>query len=352
MTKILNELVEEGYAVDTGLAPSTGGRRSLRYALRPDVMYVVSVAVDQFITRIVLLDMYNKPLGALEKFELPLEDNPRSLQELTDRIDDVIRASGVDRGRIAGVGIGMPGFVDPIKGVNFTFLAAPSGTLTAYMEDRLQLPVFIGNDSSLIALAELKFGAARDRKTAMVINISWGIGLGLVLNSELFRGENGFAGEFSHLPLFLNGKICSCGKRGCLETEASLLVVLDKAREGLKQGKQSLIRRLSESHHEEDMEAVTEAARRGDQFAIGLLSEAGYTLGRGAAVLIHLLNPETIILSGRGASPGILWQTPIQQALNEHCIPRLASGTSIQVSTLGYNAAIIGAAALVMDHHY
>jgi predicted NBD/HSP70 family sugar kinase len=311
VTKILNKLVEEGYAVETGLAPSTGGRRSLRYALKPDVMYVVSVAVDQFITRIALLDMQNTPLGEIEKIELSLEDNPRSLEELTDRIESVIQASGIERTRIVGIGIGMPGFVDPIKGVNFTFLEAPSGTLTAFIQSRLRLPVFIGNDSSLIALAEQKFGAARDRKTAMVINISWGIGLGLVLNSELYRGENGFAGEFSHLPLFLNGKICRCGKRGCLETEASLLVVLDKAREGLRQGKQSLIRALSDAHHQEDLEAVTEAARRGDQFAIGLLSEAGYTLGRGAAVLIHLLNPEVIILSGRGASPGILWQTPI-----------------------------------------
>jgi predicted NBD/HSP70 family sugar kinase len=85
---------------------------------------------------------------------------------------------------------------------------------------------------------------------------------------------------------------------------------------------------------------------------IELLSDAGYTIGRGVAVLIHLLNPEVIILSGRGASPGIIWQTPIQQALNEHCIPRLSASTSIEISKLGYNAEIIGAAALVMENYY
>jgi predicted NBD/HSP70 family sugar kinase len=213
------------------------------------------------------------------------------------------------------------------------------------------MPVFIDNDSSLIALAELRFGAARNRRSAMVINIGWGIGLGLILGGELFRGNNGFAGEFSHLPLFNNNKLCSCGKSGCLETEASLLVVIDKVVEGVKKGEITMLHHLPVQNVDQAAVDIIMAAKKGDKFAVRLLSEAGYSIGRGVAILIHLLNPEVIVLSGRGSSAGKLWQAPIQQALNEHCIPRLAGGTEVTLSALGYSAEVIGAAALVMENY-
>ena len=220
------------------------------------------------------------------------------------------------------------------------------------MTEKAGVKTFIENDSSLIALAELTFGAARNKKSAMVVNLGWGIGLGLIINGELFRGHNGFAGEFSHIPLFLNNKLCSCGKSGCLETEASLLVVVEKAQEGIRNGRLTMLKQhqLTENF-DRASQAVISAAEQGDKFAVELLSESGYSIGRGVAILIHLLNPETIILSGRGSSAGKIWQVPIQQALNEHCIPRLAGNTSIRISELGYNAEIIGAASLVMENY-
>ncbi len=185
----------------------------------------------------------------------------------------------------------------------------------------------------------------------MVINAGWGVGLGMILNGELFRGNNGFAGEFSHLSLFNNNKMCFCGKTGCLETEASLLIVVEKAREGLQNGRMSKLKNLPEEQGTGAIDMVIKAADEGDQFAIELLSDAGYKIGRGAAILIHLLNPETVILSGRGSLAGKIWFAPLLQAINENCIPRLAVNTSVEISTLGYNAELIGAAALVMENY-
>jgi predicted NBD/HSP70 family sugar kinase len=245
----------------------------------------------------------------------------------------------------------MPGFVDVKKGISYSFLKLTGKGLAEHMTERLGIPVFIDNDSSLIALAELRFGMAKAKKNAMVINIGWGIGLGMVLNAELFRGHNGFAGEFSHIPLFANGKLCSCGKSGCLETETSLLVIIEKAKEGVQNGKISVLKPSQLQHYEEASEAMIMAVQDGDRYAVELFSEAGYNIGRGVAILIHLLNPEVIILSGRGSTAGKIWQAPIQQALNEHCIPRLAANTMIETSTLGYQAELIGAAALVMENY-
>jgi predicted NBD/HSP70 family sugar kinase len=174
----------------------------------------------------------------------------------------------------------------------------------------------------------------------------------MVLDEKLFRGNNGFAGEFSHIPLFTNGKLCSCGKHGCLETESSLLIVTERARTGVAEGKLTMLKgQLGNASAEQDCAAVFDAAGKGDRFAVSLLSEAGYIVGRGLAILIHIINPEVIILSGRGAAAGKLWLPPIQQALNEHCIPKLADSTELEISALGYEAEIVGAAALVMENY-
>ncbi len=349
--KILNEMIEEGTVVESGYAPSSGGRRPAMYSIKEDTLYIVAVAMDQLVTRISVMNNKNQHVTEIDKFELPLSKNPEALTELTKRIEALIKKSGIAKKKILGIGIGMPGFIDFKKGINYSFLETTNKTIAQTLTEKTGLPVYIDNDSSLIALAEFRFGSAKNKKTSMVINIGWGVGLGMVLNGELFRGHNGFAGEFSHIPIFNNNKLCGCGKTGCLETETSLLVVIEKAVNGLKAGRLSGIdKKFPTGHFEQDAQAIITAALKGDQFAVELFSEAGYNIGRGVAVLIHIINPESVILSGRGALAGKVWQAPIQHALNEHCIPRLAANTTVEVSTLGYDAELIGSAALVMEN--
>jgi predicted NBD/HSP70 family sugar kinase len=350
ITKLLNELVEEGAVLETGYATSTGGRRPLTYAIKADIMYVVSVAMDQFITRIAIMDMKNNFVTEVEKFDLNLSEDLKPIQIITEKIEQVIKTSGITKNKILGIGIGMPGFVDAEKGINYTFFNASDETVSKYISEKTGIPTFIDNDSSLVALAELRFGEAINKKNAMVINIGWGIGLGLILNGELFRGNNGFAGEFSHIPLFTNNKLCSCGKSGCLETETSLVTIIEKAKEGLSSGRLSKLNPALLDDFEQAIESIMKAAQQGDRFAIELFTEAGYNIGRGVAILIHILNPEMVILSGRGSSAGKVLKAPIQQAINEYCIPRLSHNTSIEISTIGYMAELIGAAALVMEN--
>lgn len=350
-TKLLNELINEGYLTESGYAPSSGGRRPVMFKIKPDTAYVLAVAMDQLVTRICLMDIYNQQVGEAEKIELSLYTNSGALHVLAEKMADVIRHSGIDKKKIIGAGIGMPGFIDSKKGINYSFLEIREQTITKFLSDKIGLPVYIDNDSSLIALAELRFGTARHRKNAMVINIGWGVGLGMILNGQLFRGHNGFAGEFSHMPLFSNNKLCSCGKTGCLETETSLLVIIEKAIKELKSGRlSSLASGFPSGYTEQDYKSIIHAALKGDQFAVELLAELGYNIGKGVAILVHLLNPESIILSGRGAVAGKMLQAPIQQALNKDCIPRLSANTIIEFSTLGYEAELIGSAALVMEN--
>jgi predicted NBD/HSP70 family sugar kinase len=350
-SKAINELVNEGSVVAAGHAHSTGGRCPQLFSLKPDLMYVVAVAMDQLTTRISLLNMENNFVGEIRELDFILSNQPTLINELAEHLNQFILDSGIPKNKIAGIGIGMPGFVDSEKGINHSFLKVQEGSIVSILEKITKLPVSIDNDSSLIALAEFKIGAAQGKQNVMVVNIGWGIGLGMILNEKLYRGNDGLAGELSHIPLFTNDKICTCGKMGCLETETSLLVVVEKAMRGLSEGKPSILKNLNPENVEESAELILNAAIQGDTFAVELISEAGYNIGRGIAILVHILNPKTIILSGRGSIGGKLWTTPIQQALNEHCIPKIAENLNTEISTLGSLAELYGAAALVMEHY-
>ena len=350
VTKVISELIESGHIIENGYAASTGGRRPLIYSLKANEIFIVSVAMDQLYTRITIFDGLNKQVLPTQTFELPLLDNKNAVGDLIDIINDSIVRAEIDRYKIIGVGIGMPGFVNSKLGINYSYLQTPDrDSLRDYLEKTLQLSVLLDNDSSLIALAESKFGLAKGRKDVMVINVGWGIGLGMIVNGELFRGHNGYAGEFSHIPISDNEEtLCDCGKRGCLETEATLRVVANKAIQLIKEGK---ITNLPLKNSAEEMyEVVLDAANKGDQMSIELFSDMGYKIGKGIAILIHINNPELIVLSGRGAAAGKILMAPIQQALNKYCIPRLAEYAEVKVSKLGQDAYSIGVAALVMEN--
>jgi len=349
-TRILNELVDEQILKESGYASSTGGRRPQRYSLVAGKMYVVSVAMDQLVTRIGIIDLQNCDISLSQKYNLVLSQNDATLSTLTKYINGFIKKSGIKKDKILGVGIGMPGFVDVDKGVNYSFLDHQGESIPAFIEQIIELPVFIDNDSSIIALTELKLGSAINTKNTMVINLGWGVGLGMIINGKLFRGNNGFAGEFSHIPLFENNKLCACGKSGCLETETSLLVVIEKAKEELDKGRVSSIKKIP-SDFEEACNTIISAAINGDQMAVELLSNMAYNLGKGIATLIHIFNPELIVLSGRGASAGNMLLAPIQHAINKYCIPRLSAYTKVIISTFSKSAELIGGAALVIENY-
>ena len=347
--RVLDELVKEGLIYEKGYAPSTGGRRPQVYALVPDRMYAIAIAMDQLITKISLVDLQNFEKLNEKRVSLPLKDNTNALAELISLVQNYLLELPVPVAKVLGVGIGMPGFIDLTTGVNYSFLDNNGKGIPDRMQKELGLPVYLDNDSSLIALAELKIGGSAGRNNVMVINLSWGIGLGMIVNGSLFRGYNGFAGEFSHIPLFNNNKLCDCGKMGCLETEASMKVLVEKVRQGLASGRVSSIKNLPEDT-DEAFQEIVQAAVRGDQLAVELLTEMVHTIGKGIAILVHIMNPEEIVISGRGAAAGKLLLPPLQQALNRYCIPRLTAHTQLRISDLNKEAELFGAAALVVEH--
>ena len=352
VTSAITDLITDGYVLESAVSKSTGGRRAVMYLLNPDKKrFMVAVAMDQLVTRVVVYDLLNNVQVKREELSFTLTDNAEDIQILLNFLKDYLKRADLPVEQILGIGIGMPGFINTKQGINYTFFKLKNnGSLRNYLSKELGLPVFIDNDSSLTALAELRFGAGQNLKEVMVVNVGWGSGLGMVINGSLFRGHSGFAGEFSHIPLSQSNKLCSCGKRGCLEVDTSLLVLVERAQQKIAEGVNSKLETLFKDTSKLPGDHFLEAARDGDPLAVSVLSEAAFLIGKGIATLIHIMNPELIVVAGRGAVAGRILMAPIQQAMNEFCISRIAEQTTIVVSKLADAAELLGAAILVVEN--
>jgi len=346
-TNSIQYLLEKKIITCEGLAPSTGGRRATNYSLNGrDLPLILAITIDQYSFTITLLDLSNNIIkeSSQETINLQLDSNlhVRILERIDHYLADQLAA------RILIVGITMPGFVNSAKGINTSYCEQhPLFNIRDIIQQHLKRPAYIENDSAAIAIAEHNFGKAKDTENALVINLNWGVGMGMILKNELFRGSVGFAGEFSHIPLSDQNKLCSCGKKGCLEVEASLLAAVECASLKLDAGEVSILSELYQRERKITLDQLMEAAIGGDQLAINSFSRIGYMLGKGIATLIHIVNPEKVIISGTGARIGQILLPQIQAAVVEFSINRLSKHTSIEISSL-LNVQLMGTASIAI----
>ncbi len=350
---ILNELVAEGLVEKQGRGKSLGGRKPELYGLCNGSLFVLSIHIEQFKTRMAIFDNNNLIVSGLHTFAIELTKDLSALVQVHEHAQALLYASGIELKKLVGVGVSMPGLVASREGNNHTHLltAGRPESLQQLLEAQFGKPVFIQNDAKSAALAEYRFGLAHGLRDALVLSLDWGIGLGIILDGKLRSGALGFAGEFGHIPLVEGGELCHCGKRGCLETVASGSAIVRLVRAGIVAGQRTLLSQLPARQLAElEPEQVYAAAHEGDQFAINTLAEVGTNLGKGIAILIQLFNPELIILGGKIAQARQFIFPAIQQAINTYCMAQLREKTNIVVSELGDNAVILGSVATVMEN--
>ncbi|UIR55268.1 ROK family protein [Sphingobacterium sp. SRCM116780] len=352
ITKSINSLLEMNLVEENGFAVSTGGRRAIQFKVNNKrSTYTLVIILDQFYTSIQIYDLENNIIHESTDIYNPLVSNPKSLSTIIGVIEQVLEQSNIPLSNFLGFGISMPGFVDPSIGINDSFdKQAKLYHIKKHIADHFKVPVILENDSTCIAFAEQKFGVAKDIKNSLVINLNWGVGLGIIVNDEIFKGSSGYAGEFSHIPLSDSNELCSCGKKGCLEVEASLTAALKNVETALVAGEKSSLESEQYSNLLAQGDALLEHALKGDQLAVASLGKIGYMLGKGIATLIHIVNPEAIIISGRGAKAGDILMPQIQTAVNEFCIPRLAKATELKISDLNKRAQSLGTAAFIIEN--
>jgi N-acetylglucosamine repressor len=313
----------------------------------------LSIAMDRFRTQMAIFDNNNNNITGTQDFPIWISQDLSAVDQLYEYASKLISSSGINLDKLMGIGISMPGLVAAKEGNNYTYLLThqESESLQQILENKFNKPVYIQNDVKSATLAEYRFGLAHGRKDVLVLSMDWGIGLGIIMDGKLRSGASGFAGEFGHIPLVTDGALCYCGKRGCLETVASGIALAQMAKDGIKSGQRSILNELSDREIDKiEPQLVIDAANRGDQYAINILSEIGINLGKGVAMLIQLYNPELIILGGKIAEAKQYITTPIQYSINKYCMAQLRERTTISLSLLGQKAGILGSVAIVMEN--
>lgn len=348
---LTRRLLANGALIKVGARPSAGGgRREGELALNPDFVWVVGVNISLYQITVALTDF----VGAVRHTRQSPLLTPTSKRDLVNRIVKDVRACLAEAGgpaRLAGVGVALPGFVDSIADeVHWSALFESVGPkvvrqLATSISSRLDVPVFIENEANIRAMAEQWFGQAGAVANVAVITLEQGLGLGLVVNGELYRGRAGLAAELAHIQIESGGRQCHCGKRGCLEAYVSHYAIVEQGQEA------GLLPRGVLAAHGIDgaYERFALSARNGDRQALAIFEQQGRLLGTWIGNLVNLLAPQLVVLDGGRAVAIELFEASLRAAMEEAMALPHRGQVPLIISHAGSAAWARGAAALVLQ---
>ena len=356
ISTIINDFLASGLVHETASGPATAGRKPVMLEVSPDRGYVIGVDIGATHLSMILANLSANVVHELEVPFVISRSPDICLAEVDLQLRQMLGEAGLTMDQILMIGVGVPG---PIAGKGGIVTAPPqmpgwdSYPIVVDLQNRWHCPVCLNNDAELGALGEWAYGAGRAESTLVYIKVGTGVGAGLVLNNQMYRGVTGTAGEIGHLTIDDQGPLCTCGKRGCLEAIAGGWAIARKAREAVAAGKRT---RLSSFTPIESITAkdVTAAARRGDLVAQQILSQAGYSLGMAIAGLINLLNPAVVVVGGGVAQAGDLLLEPIRQMVKDRGLKAAVPAVRITDAVLGRRSigmgAVVQALTIVLHH--
>jgi transcriptional regulator of PTS gene len=346
ITKLIGELIDEGYVIDFGKQESQGGRKPNVYGLNPDSGCFLGVDVKRFRIIVAFINFKGQVIVAPRSFPFNYENTIESFEQLCKIINTFIEKSKVPRSKILSAGINISGRVNTETGHSYSMYFFNEQPLTEIFHEKLGLHCTIDNDSRSMAYGEFMEGEVTNEQNILYINCSWGLGLGIIINGQLYYGKSGFSGEFGHMPVFENDVLCHCGKRGCLETQASGSYVYRKFMEKMADGYSTKLLEKKNSHEPITQEDILNSALQEDMLAIELIEEVGFNLGKHIASLINLFNPELVIVGGVLAMTGDYLLLPLKSAIKKYSLNLVSKDTVIKLGSLGDNAGVIGACML------
>ena len=344
------ELMEEGLVAELGLAPSGGGKPPTKLHVQPDGRHLIGVDLSSDILQ---ASIYNLQGQAVRRASLPLTaaNGDEALTHVYQLLDQLIEQAHAP---LLGIGLGTPGVIDAERGVihtavNLNWHDLP---LRDLLQTRYHLPIHIVNDSQAAALAEYTYGYGRQESDLAVVKAGRGISAGLILDGQLYHGRlRSGASEIGHVRIVEEyGEICTCGRVGCLETVASNRAILHMARHIAQTNPQSTLYAFRHNLDALDLAAVWQAYQVGDTTLYPITHQVGRALGRAITHLVASLNLPLVVLAGDVVHMGAPLQQLIQEEVHGRLLPTLAAQTRLELSHIGPENVLLGAAALLLTH--
>ncbi|WP_202078383.1 ROK family transcriptional regulator [Caldalkalibacillus salinus] len=340
VSSLVSELIDAELVYETGPGESSGGRRPVLLLFNDQAGYAIGIDIGVNYVLGVLTNLQGKVVSEVHQWL-----KTTAFPDVVDQVKGIIatlknRIPSCPYG-VIGIGIGVPGIVSNDGSV----LYAPNlkwrdTQLNQALENEFHLPVIVENEANAGAYGEKRAGAGQSYDHLMYVSAGMGIGVGLILDNQLYKGHKGFSGEAGHMAIDLNGKLCSCGRKGCWEAYASEQALLESAR---LRGQQS---------EDITLEHLLSLANQKDADSISVFENVGYYLGCGIANLINTFNPKQVIVGNRLAFARDWIEEPIKHAIQKQALPFHQEGLTMTFSTLSMHSTAIGMSAFATEHFF
>lgn len=347
VSSLVNDLIDHGFVLESGLTSVGIGRPSVQLTLNPRAGYIVSVEIGVGFVYVLCTDFTVRVLWEHRESVSPEDDYAATMRHVLDAIRTAMAEGAIvlrDQ-RLLGIAVGVPGLVKQVDGTllfapNLRWRDVPIGAML-----RQAFPgvaVFVDNEANMSALGEYYFGAAQDYEEIVYISVGAGLGGAIVRGGNLMRGTAGFAGEMGHITLYPDGDLCNCGNRGCWETGVNPARLRRLVRTAIEAGQRTSLEGVDLS-----VPAIISAARRGDAVACAAFETIGRALGIGIGSLINLLNPDLVLLGGTLSIAQDLLMPPLRDELTRHTLPWSLEAVSVVPANQSDRACVMGGAAVV-----
>ncbi|WP_099363988.1 ROK family protein [Fredinandcohnia onubensis] len=333
VSTLVTELLEEELIFESGPGESSGGRRPVILHFNKAAGYAIGIDIGVNYVLTILTDLKGTIL--IEKnYSVNRTTYATIMSIVQGMIQSLMDQMPKSRYGIVGIGVGVPGIVNNEGSI---LLAPNLGWSNIQIKEDLEklykVPVIIENEANAGAVGEQQFGAGQDHENILYVSAGIGIGVGIIVNKELYKGRNGFSGEMGHMIIDMNGKHCNCGSRGCWEAYASEQALLEMAEPGTQ-----------------SLDELIQLAANNDEIAINLFKEIGNYLGLGINNIINTFNPEEVIIGNRLAQAKEWIEAPIQNAIEKHTLAFHQTDLQLHFSKLGKYSTSLGVSAFVVDN--
>lgn len=346
VTKIIGEMNEDGYINEYGKLETSGGRHPILYGLNPESGYFIGVNMNRFSLDIGMINFKGDLIFHKANIPYDLQNTTQAFDTLCDIVAEQIAGFNIDHDKILNICIDVSGRVNPESGYSYSIFNFSEQPLSEALTARIGYPVCIDNDTRALTYGEYISGCVDGEKDIIFVNASWGLAIGIVIDGKIYSGKSGFAGEFGHIPAFDNEILCHCGKKGCLETEASGRALHRILLERVAGGETSILSGKIADGEQITLDEIIDAINREDPLCIEILEEIGQKLGKQIASLINIFNPELVIIGGRLSLVDEYLTEPIKSAIRKYSLNLVNKDSLIAVSKLKDKAGVIGACML------
>ena len=344
ISKLVGELVDHGLLRNFGKLEASTGRHPFLFGLTDKDFYFLGVDFSSEHISFVLMDFSGNQVHSKMDIPFKFANTKECLNTICNEVNNYMdHEIDVPRHSIVSIGINILGRLNPHTGYSYTYFNFEGTPLATYFTNTFGIPTFIDNDSRAAAYGEYMLHYRQKGENLLFVHATWGLGLGIIINGEPYAGKSGFSGEFGHTHCYENEVICHCGKKGCLETEASGRAMHRKFIERVKQGDRSIITDSGKKIEDITLDDLIEATLKEDMLCIEILEEVGEQLGLHLANLINIFNPHVVVIGGPLAQVGDYLIHPIQSAIRKYSLNMVNQDTELKQSILLRYAGVMGA---------